>query len=65
MWEVNPSGTLVHQVAIGFADLDHTSLAVSHNGAWLLYLAGGTLYVSHNGNKPAQLAAGLIGATWK
>jgi hypothetical protein len=65
MWEVNPSGTLVHQVAIGFADLDHTSLAVSHNGAWLLYLAGSTLYVSHNGNKPGQLATGLMAATWK
>jgi hypothetical protein len=65
MWEVNPSGTLVHQVAIGFADLDHTSLAVSHSGAWLLYLAGGALYVSRNGNKPSQLATGLIAATWK
>jgi hypothetical protein len=65
MWEVNPSGALVHQVAIGFADLDHTSLAVSHNGAWLLYLAGSTLYVSHHGHKPGQLATGLIAATWK
>lgn len=65
MWEVSPSGTLVHQVAIGFADLDHTSLAVSHSGAWLLYLAGTTLYVSHHGSKPGQLATGLIAATWK
>jgi hypothetical protein len=65
MWEVSPSGSLVHQVAIGFADLDHTSLAVSRGGTWLLYLAGSTLYVSHGGSKPAQLATGLIAATWK
>ncbi|MEP7023323.1 MAG: hypothetical protein ABJB47_05815 [Actinomycetota bacterium] len=65
MWEVSPSGVLVHQVAIGFADLDHVSLAASPSGAWLLYLAGGALYVSHHGNKPSQLTAGMIAAAWK
>jgi WD40 repeat protein len=65
MWEVTPAGALRHQVAIGFASLDHDSLAVSRNGQWLLYLAGGTLYVSHHGRKPVQAATGLIAATWR
>jgi DNA-binding beta-propeller fold protein YncE len=65
MWEVNTSGTLVHQVAIGFASLDHTSLDVNATGRWLLYLAGDILYVSHDGNTPRQLATGLIAAAWQ
>ena len=65
MWEVNTAGTLVHQVAIGFANLDHTSLDVSANGRWLLYLAGDILYVSHHGHTPKQLATGLIAAAWQ
>lgn len=36
MWEVTPSAVLVHQVAIGFPNLDHTSLDVSADGQWLL-----------------------------
>jgi hypothetical protein len=39
MWEVSPSGALVHQVAVGYATLDHTSLAAAGGGRWLLYLA--------------------------
>lgn len=65
MWEVNTSGVLVHQVAIGFANLDHASLDASTNGKWLLYLAGDILYVSHHGNTPKQLATGLIAAAWQ
>jgi hypothetical protein len=65
MWEVNTSGTLLHQVAIGFANLDHASLDASANGKWLLYLAGDILYVSHHGNTPKQLATGLIAAAWQ
>jgi hypothetical protein len=65
MWEVNTAGTLIHQVAIGFADLDHTSLDVSASGKWLLYLAGDILYVSHDGNTPTQLTTGLIAAAWQ
>lgn len=65
MWEVNTSGVLVHQVAIGFANLDHASLDASANGKWLLYLAGDILYVSHHGNTPKQLATGLIAAAWQ
>jgi len=65
MWEVNPAGALVHQVAIGFANLDHTSLDASASGKWLLYLGGDILYVSHDGHTPKQLATGLIAAAWQ
>ena len=65
MWEVTTSGALVHQVAIGFANLDHVSLDASANGKWLLYLAGDILYVSHHGNTPKQLATGVIAAAWQ
>jgi hypothetical protein len=64
MWEVNTSGLLVHQVAIGFANLDHTSLDVSPDGNWLLYLAGNDLYVSRGGATPSKLTTGLIAAAW-
>ena len=64
MWEVDTSGVLVHQVAIGYATLDHTSLDVSPDGNWLLYLAGNDLYVSHGGATPTKLTTGLIAAAW-
>jgi len=64
MWEVNTSGVLVHQVALGFANLDHTSLDVSPDSNWLLYLAGNDLYVSHGGATPSKLTTGLIAAAW-
>jgi hypothetical protein len=64
MWEVTTSGTLVHQVAIGFVNLDHTSLDVSPDGQWLLYLAGNDLYVSHGGATPKELTSGVIAAAW-
>ena len=64
MWEVGTSGAEIHQVAIGFASLDHTSLDASADGHWLLYLAGSDLYVSHDGATPRHLAAGLIAAAW-
>jgi hypothetical protein len=64
MWEVNTSGALVHQVAIGYVNLDHTSLDVSPDGNWLLYLAGNDLYVSHGGATPSKLTTGLIAAAW-
>jgi hypothetical protein len=64
MWEVSPAGTLVHQVAIGFADLDHDSLDASPDGAWLLYLGGGNLFVSRGGAAPRQLTSGLIAAAF-
>jgi hypothetical protein len=64
MWEVTAAGVLTHQVAIGFATLDHISLDVSADGKWLLYLAGHDLYVSSDGAKPHVLTTGLIAAAW-
>jgi hypothetical protein len=58
------AGALVHQVAIGFASLAHTGLAVSPDGNWPLYLAGHDLYVSHSGATPAKLTSGLTAAAW-
>ncbi|HWF82741.1 MAG TPA: hypothetical protein VN695_19365 [Streptosporangiaceae bacterium] len=65
MWVVDLSGNLVHQVAIGFANLDHYSLATDASGQWLLYLAGHDLYVSRGGNRPSLLGSGFIAATWQ
>lgn len=62
---VDLSGNLVHQVAIGFANLDHDSLAADKSGRWLLYLAGHDLYVSQGGNRPSLLGSGFIAATWQ
>jgi WD40-like Beta Propeller Repeat len=64
MWEVSTSGTLVHQVAIGFPTLEHVSLDVNAAGTWLLYLAGGDLYISRGGATPRKLTGGLIAAAW-
>ena len=64
MWEVDTSGALVHQVAIGYPDLDHMSLAADSSGQWLLYLGGKDLYVSSDGNRPTEVAQGLIAAAW-
>jgi hypothetical protein len=65
MWEVTTSGALVHQVALGFPGLEHVSLAVNPTGQWLLYIAGGDLYVSAGGSRPTKVATGLIAATWR
>jgi hypothetical protein len=64
MWEVAPGGALIHQVAIGFVNEQHVSLAADPTGHWLLYLADHDLYVSQDGNTPSKLASGLIAATW-
>ena len=64
MWEVTTSGAFVRQVAIGFPNLDHTSLDVSAAGKWLLYLAGNDLYVSRGGAAPRELTSGLVAAAW-
>jgi hypothetical protein len=64
MWEVSPAGALIHQVAIGYPNLDHISLDASASGAWLLYLGGQVLYVSHDGATPHQVARGLVAAGW-
>ena len=63
--EAGPDGTVTKQVAIGYASLTHDSLAVSANGAWLLYVGGTSLYVSKGGAKPAQLSSSaFLAATW-
>jgi hypothetical protein len=64
MWEVTTTGRFVRQVAIGYPNLEHTSLDVSANGQWLLYLAGHDLYVSRDGAVPSYLRDGLIAAAW-
>jgi hypothetical protein len=65
MWVVDRSGNLVHQVALGFPNLDHYSLAADRSGQWLLYLASHDLYVSRGGNRPSLLGSGFIAATWQ
>lgn len=65
LWEVTTDGAFLRQVAIGYPNLDHDSLAADPSGHWLLYLAGGTLYVSENGNRPTSVTRGLIAATWR
>ncbi|SRR6266568_1484171 len=65
MWEVTTAGAFVRQVAIGFADLEHTSLNVTATGSWLLYLAGQDLYVSNGGARPHKLTGGLVAAAWQ
>jgi hypothetical protein len=64
MWEVSTSGNLVHQVAVGYPNLDHVSLAASQDGNWLLYVAGGDLYVSQGGSTPKELATGFVAAAF-
>jgi len=64
MWEVGTNGALVHQVAIGFPNLEHVSLDVSSDGNWLLYLAANDLYVSDGGATPRKITSGLIAAAW-
>lgn len=63
--EANPAGTETRQVAIGFASLTHDSLAVSPDGAWLLYVGGASLYVSKGGATPRELSgSGFLAAAW-
>jgi hypothetical protein len=65
MQEVSTSGHLVHQVAVGYATLEHTSLDVSPDGDWLLYLAAHDLYVSQGGATPRAVGHGLVAAAWE
>jgi len=64
LWEIDPAGHLVRQVAIGFLDRDHTSLGADPAGRWLLYLSGHDLFVSLAGSAPFLLTPGLIAAAW-
>jgi WD40 repeat protein len=62
--EVNASGAVTHQVAIGLTSRDHTSLAADPGGQWLLYLSGHDLFLSDEGGKAFALTTGLIAAVW-
>lgn len=63
--EAGPDGTVTKQVATGFANLTHDSLAVSPDGGWLLYVGGTSLYVSKGGARPKQLSSGdFPAAAW-
>ncbi len=65
MLTVDPSsGATVRQIAVGFTDVDHSSLDVDRSGHWLLYLSGSSLYVSDDGARPTSLATGLAAAAW-
>lgn len=55
---------MIRQVAVGFTDRDHTSLAVDRSGKELLYLSGTDLYVSDGGQRPRLVTGGVIAATW-
>jgi hypothetical protein len=63
--EVGPAGQLITQVAIGFADRDHTSLDVAPTGGWLLYLSGSDLLLAPAGKSAFILTSGLIAAAWR
>jgi hypothetical protein len=68
MWEVTTSGAFVHQVAIGYPNLEHSSLDASSDGRWLLYVAhtvdAATLYVSQGGATPREVTTGIFAAAW-
>jgi hypothetical protein len=64
MWEVTTAGARIKEVAIGFADRDHTSLDVDPTGAQLLYLSGTDLYVSDGGQRPRLVTSGLLSAAF-
>ncbi|HEV2376735.1 MAG TPA: hypothetical protein VGS19_31740 [Streptosporangiaceae bacterium] len=60
--EVTTSGVMVHQVAIGWLNRDHSSFDAQ--GSWILYLSGNDLFVSYNGNRPTLETRGLTAAAW-
>jgi hypothetical protein len=60
--EIAPSGREVRQVAIGFANTDHSSLDATRG--WLLYLSANDLFISATGKPPYMLTSGLIAAAW-
>ncbi len=68
LWEVSANGKFVRQVAIGNPDFGHSSLDVSPDGRWLLYVArtaaAATLYVSQGGATPQALTTGILAAAW-
>ncbi len=63
--EVGVGGQLVRQVAIGYADRDHTSLDADPAGGWLLYLSGSELFLVPAGKAAFTLTSGFIAAAWR
>jgi WD40-like Beta Propeller Repeat len=61
--EISGSGRLIRQVAVGYNDRDHTSLAAS-SGGLLLYLSGHDLFLSAGEGPANKLTSGLIAAAW-
>ncbi len=60
--EIDATGNLVHQVAIGYPKVAHSSL--DGHGDWVLYLSAHDLYAAE-GKLPARLiTGGLIAAVW-
>ncbi|ONH22980.1 hypothetical protein [Pseudofrankia asymbiotica] len=63
--EFDPAnGRQIRQIAVGLTDRGHTSLSVSADGHWLLYLSGADLQVSQDGARPTTLASGFQAAAW-
>lgn len=58
------SGAVLHQVAVGFTNVDHMSFDVDRSGDWYLYVSGTELYVSEDAARPTPLASGYVAATW-
>jgi len=62
---VDPAtGALRQHVATGVLTNDHRGLDTDRTGRWLLYLAGDTLMVSHDGGAPVPLTTGIQAADW-
>jgi hypothetical protein len=61
--EVNPSGTVIRQVAVGFLNRRHRSLDAAPG--WLLYLSGTELFIAADGQPAKPLSNfGFIAAAW-
>lgn len=60
--EINAKGQLIHQVAIGYPDMAHSSLDGS--GDWVLYLSAHNLYAAEGKQSARLITAGLIAAAW-
>jgi len=58
------TGRLDREIAHGFPDRDHRSLAADATGSWLLYVSGTDLDVSRGGARPTVLAKGITAASW-
>lgn len=62
---VDIAGRVETVVANGNLRKTHTRMSADQSGQHLLYLSGQDLMASDFGSRPAPLAAGLVGATWR